>query len=384
MSARLNQLLGHLRKGALPEAEAAELRGLLLAEEPETSAGLLSQAFEVAQDTKPLDSKKADLIVDAILFSKTITPIRRLRSGWIRYAAAVLLICGAAAYLWLQQDKRSGAHSVTQSSSQIAPGREGATLTLADGRTLLLDSAGNGIIARENGTQLTLNNGQLSYHSSPGAGEQSFNTITTARGRHFQVMLPDGSQVWLNAGSSLRYPTAFTGSTRNVEIKGEAYFEVADKKAMPFRVKINEGSYIDVLATAFNINAYDDEATVNTTLVEGSVRVSTGGQAQIISPGQQAQMAGGRITIGKKTNIESVLAWKNGLFSFEGKDIKEVMRQLARWYDLQIVYEGQIPAREFGGEMARTEPLANVLRFLQESGVQFRMDEKERKLVVTN
>jgi len=191
--------------------------------------------------------------------------------------------------------------------------------------------------------------------------------------------LPDGTQVWLDAASSITYPTVFSGKDRKVSITGQAYFEVVKDKSKPFHVSVNNMD-VEVLGTHFNINAYSDEASINTTLLEGSVKINAGNANTIVlRSGQQAQV-GNQLKVVENANPEQVMAWKNGLFNFEGADIKTVLRQLGRWYDVEIVYKGEIPYRKFGGEVSRQLTLAQVLRLLQKVGISYTIEGK--KLIV--
>ncbi|MRG47929.1 DUF4974 domain-containing protein [Chitinophaga sp. SYP-B3965] len=300
--------------------------------------------------------------------------VRRLwKWGW---AAAIVFLLGASFYFWSENKPQS---TVASKENKIEPGKKGAILTLANGEEVVLDTLGNGLITTQNGAKVLLQNGQLAYDpTGNGNMEIVYNTIKTPNGREFQVRLPDGTIVWLNAASSLRYPTLFTGKERKVEITGEAYFEVATDADMPFRVNVNNKVNIEVLGTHFNVNAYDNEHSLNTTLLEGAVRV----QSVVLKPGQQAQVAEGEtVKVVNNVNLETVMAWKNGLFNFENKSLEEVMRQLERWYDLEVVYEKGIPDIKFGGEMSRDMDLAGLLKSLEASKVHFRLEEG-RKLIV--
>ena len=292
-------------------------------------------------------------------------------------------------YLWLESKPSKQVAGVRPAAlkNDVAPGKAGAILTLADGTTVVLDSLGNGLVATQNGAKVLLHNGQLAYNTNGAApAEMTYNTMATPKGRQFQLVLPDGTKVWLNAASSLRYPTAFAGSERTVEITGEAYFEVAKLvssstgQRVPFRVKVNNQTTIEVLGTHFNINSYDDEKTVNTTLLEGSVRIVSGAEKAILKPGQQAQAGASQIKIVPDANVEKVMAWKNGVFDFQDASLEEVMRELQRWYNIDVVYEKGIPQLEFIGKMGRDLTLANVLSGLEMSKVHFRIE--GRKLVV--
>jgi ferric-dicitrate binding protein FerR (iron transport regulator) len=215
----------------------------------------------------------------------------------------------------------------------------------------------------------------------------TYNTVTTPRGRQFSLVLPDGSRIWLNAASSIKFPTAFTGKERRVELAGEAYFEVAKDKNKPFFVH-TDNTETEVLGTSFNISAYNDESVVGATLIEGSIRTGlqtdrrTGSQTERVKlvPGEQAKM-GVRVEVDHHADVEQVMAWKNGAFNFGNMGLKEVMRQLARWYDLDVVYEPGVKDFRFGGEMSRNVPLSSLLKGLKDMEVHFRI-ENDHKLVV--
>ena len=324
---------------------------------------------------------------------KPLSPVISLRGSWMKYAAVAIIFITTGLFFWSRQDSKSPpviANPVKKSRA-IEPGKEGAILTLEDGSQIVLDSLGNGIITAQNGVQLVLKSGQLAYQpTETKAGKITHNVMTTPRGRQFQLMLPDGTVVWLNAASSLRYPTVFTGRERVVELTGEAYFEVAKNVAMPFRVKMNEETSVKVLGTHFNINSYNDEKSINTTLLEGSVEINDQTNKALLNPGQQAQVAttpsvnagaSKSIQVIKRIDVDKVMAWKNGIFNFQNADLQEVMRQLARWYDLEVVYENGIPEMKFYGKMARDVSLSKLLIFLKESDVKFRLED-ERTLVV--
>ncbi|WP_438940080.1 FecR family protein, partial [Chitinophaga hostae] len=233
---------------------------------------------------------------------------------------------------------------------------------------------------------LKLDSGRLAYSAaaSKTVDAPTFNILTTPRGGQFRVILPDGSRVWLNAASSIRFPTTFIGKERRVELSGEAYFEVEEDNNMPFIVGLNGEGQVLVLGTHFNINAYNDEGLQKTTLLEGAVLVTAGGHRQMLRPGEQAQVqpanASAGITV-RQTDVEEVLAWKNGYFQFNQADLRAVMRQLARWYDVEISYEGSVPESKFWGDISREANITDVLKVLEKSGVHFRLEGK--KIIVT-
>lgn len=315
-------------------------------------------------------------------------PVQRVhflhRWGW---AAAVIVLLGACAWYFNQYHQPQPAPIVAGSRPpDVDPGRNGAILTLADGSQMVLDSAGNGVITRQNGTSVILKNDGLQYSpEDAGAGEMKYNTVTTSKGRQFRVVLPDGTKVWLNAASYLRFPVAFNTKERMVEFSGEAYFEVAKNATQPFRLKVPGKIDLEVLGTVFNVNAYTNESNSYTTLVEGAVRISltgkTGG-AVVLKPGEQLQAGGAGMEVTRNANVEQATAWKNGLFNFEGMGLREMMRQLERWYDLEVVYEGNVPDVRFFGEMSRALKLSDVLAGLERSEVHFRLEEGRRLVVM--
>jgi transmembrane sensor len=259
-------------------------------------------------------------------------------------------------------------------------------LTLSNGTKIVLDDARNGKIANQSNISITKTNGnQLVYAIAPGNsvannGQQAYqlqNTISTPNGGQYALILPDGTKVMLNAASSLTYPAAFRGKERVVQLNGEAYFEVAKNKDMPFIVKSGSQT-VEVLGTHFNINAYRDEASIKTTLLEGSVRVSAGANSTLIVPGQQASTRESNAgEISKYTvDVDKETAWKDGLFSFQNEDLKSIMRQVARWYDVKVVYAGNLPNEKFIGEISRTSNLSDVFKILELNNFHFDVEGK--------
>lgn len=304
------------------------------------------------------------------------------RGKVFRYAAAAALIIGIATITWQHTRTPAPPAISLRESAPIAPGREGAILTLADGSQMVLDSAGNGVIAHQNGARVVLQNGQLAYNSTGGgAGAVAYNTVSTPKGRQFKLILPDGTKVWLNAASAIKYPTAFSGTTRAITVEGEAYFEVAANDKAPFTVTAG-GATIEVLGTSFNVNAYTNENSIRTTLLSGAVRVSAYQHSATLKPAQQATVkpSGAGLTVTSQVDTDQVMAWKNGLFNFENASLDEVMRQLERWYDIEVVYQKGIPPTRFGGEINKQNTLQDVLQILEGSNVHFQL--QGRKLIV--
>ncbi|MRG45409.1 DUF4974 domain-containing protein [Chitinophaga sp. SYP-B3965] len=339
------------------------------------------KAWHEIEKNRELNKQRGMNRIQELLRTPTppVHQVHFLRRRPFRYAAAALLLLSAGTYFYTTHQNK--APQLANTNVIIAPGREGAILTLADGSQVVLDSLGNGVVANQSGVQVLLQNGQLAYDGS--SKETVYNTITTPKGRQFRLQLPDGSKVWLNAASSVKYPTTFAGKERRVELTGEAYFEVAKNADHPFKVKAGDATEVEVLGTSFNINSYPDETTIRTTLLDGAVRLNAYQQSQILKPGQQAVVkpAKAQLELVNNADLDKVMAWKNGLFNFEDASLEEVMRQLERWYDIEVTYAKGIPAIRFGGEINRQNTLQDVLQILEKSNVHFRFEDS-RKLVV--
>jgi transmembrane sensor len=285
---------------------------------------------------------------------------------WIASAACVAGV-GFFIFLQLQHKKIPKANTLSSlEKKDIPPGSNKATLTLADGKKIPLDSniSGNSFVNIKDST--------ISYVATAGLG---YNTLSVPRGGQYHVLLADGTQVWLNAASSLRYPVSFSGNERKVELSGEGYFEVAKDPSKPFHV-MARGADIAVLGTHFNVNAYTEEENISTTLLEGSVKVSFNDKAKMISPGEQAIVEGSSIILNRNANIGAAVAWKNGKFAFDEEKIEPLMRQAARWYDINVKYEGDIPDH-FNADIGRDVPLSRLLHILELTGrVHFELEGK--------
>ncbi|HQV55628.1 MAG TPA: FecR domain-containing protein [Chitinophagaceae bacterium] len=301
----------------------------------------------------------------------TIVPIKTNRRWWYA-AAAVLLLGGFLTYrLAFQQPDKTPIVKTTPEKNDVAPGGNKAILTLADGSTIILDNAANGNLAEQGNTKvIKLDDGQLAYNAGGIGSEVVYNTISTPRGGQYQLTLADGTKVWLNAASTLRFPATFSGTERKVELTGEGYFEVAKNAAMPFKIDVAGKGEVEVLGTHFNINSYNNEPAINTTLIEGSVKVTglTLGKTVVLMPGQQTQLSGtGDISINRNPDIESVLAWKNEKFVFQNTDLKSIMRQLERWYDISVSYEGNGYTDEYVGIISRNVNISQILKMLEKT-----------------
>lgn len=327
---------------------------------------------------------------EAIPGTKVVPMFRKTIFRWA--AASVIIAIGVSSYFVIARrgtTKQSGSLATTHDVK--APQTNRATITTSEGKTIYLDSINNGTFATQNNVELIkTTDGAISYQRLKANSYQpiavSYNTLTNPRGSKVQpLILTDGTQVWLNAESSITYPTAFVGNERKVTMTGEAYFEVKHNEKMPFTVSAN-GVDVHDLGTSFNVNAYNDEDAIRVTLLEGSVKVSslTTHDSRLIKPGEQAiftthslSRLGGnsRLTTNSSPDLDQVMAWKNGNFVFKSADIGTIMRQVARWYDVNVVYEG-IPTGTFSGGVSRSANVSDVLKILELSDVKFKIEGK--------
>lgn len=319
----------------------------------------------------------------------------------IAAAAAILVAIATTSILLLKNKDRDNVDLAQNRTGiqDIKPGGDKAILTLANGQQIVLDTASDGDLVSQGGIKVIKIGGQLKYDSEAFSTEVLYNSISTPRGGQYQLELADGSKVWLNSASTLRFPTSFPGSERRVELTGEGYFEVEEDPEKPFLVSSlpttpgGRGVEVKVLGTHFNINSYDDESNIKVSLMKGSVQVVNvknenatntalkERDAKILKPGEQAELGDSEKFIVKdNVDMEEVLAWKNGYFSFSNADLPSVMRQLARWYDAEVVYEGAVPKRQFEGKMPRNSNLSEVLKVIETNNVHMKIQGK--KIVV--
>ena len=379
-----------------PEQES---RLILLLEDAENRARLdqfLEKQLE-DPDFKPVldeDRKAANLIrlqnrMDE-LSQQTVKPAPRvhfLRKAWTRYAAAILLLVSVAAYLWISNKKVNDQVSADPKSAlqnDIGPGGDKAILTLADGRSIVLDSIHNGNVANQGSTQIVkLANGQIRYEQL-GKGDEKplWNTISTPKGGQYHVILPDGTRVLLNAASSITFPAVFANRNREVTLNGEGYFEVTHNPQKPFIVSVGGKLSVEVLGTSFNINSYGDEPAIKTTLIEGSVKIKNQGiDSALLKPGHQAIVLSSNLQAKNTGTIQvqpvdtdHVLAWKNGYFNLEDSDLRTVIRQIERWYDITVRYEHTDQNIIFQGKIVRNTNLSVMIQLLQKMGVKCRLE----------
>ncbi|MEO6524422.1 MAG: FecR domain-containing protein [Mucilaginibacter sp.] len=343
---------------------------------------LVESWYNKAVDEQPDLDRPADFEQARIRILNNLPPNIRQQPKrlWLPYAAAAMLLVtiGTGLFFYLYQNKKTQSYY----ANDIKPGSNKAILTLANGKQIILSDAKAGELAEEGSTTINkTTDGKLLYDGSKASSatarsETAMNTITTPRGGQYAVTLADGSKVLLNAASSLKYPAVFTGNTRQVQLTGEAYFEVAHNKTKPFIVKTTN-EQVQVLGTHFDVNAYPDEVAANTTLLEGSVKVSTGGSTALLVPGQQCVSAYGDNKLQVQVaDIEAIMAWKNGDFVFKEESLVSIMRKVSRWYDVDVVYDNTtVQDVNFGGWVSRSKNISSVLKIMELTGkVHFKVE----------
>lgn len=395
-TARLEYLLRQYAAGALTDREVSELSAFLKQRRLE---GRIREILEVmAHEAQPVAHydaaevhKMIDRILESVAETAKIVPVKRRRSFIkVLVAAAVFIGVLPGVYFITQKVKEKPVAAQRMSKGalkkDIAPGEDKAMLTLANGAVIMLDSNAEGKLAQYGSMKvLKIDAGKLSYRQA-NAGKQlsvQYNTVSTPRGGQYQVELPDGSKVWLNSASSLKFPTFFGGKERNVELSGEAYFEVAHNQKQSFKVKV-KGVEVLVLGTHFNINAYDDEGSIKTTLLQGSVRETIADQQQAVTivPGQQAEVGEDNvIKVINDVDLAQVVAWQSGLFEFNNSDLAAIMRQISRWYDVDVIYDSKPGDAKFGGGISKHLPLSAVLQLIEANGVRFELEERVLKVM---
>jgi len=412
---RVSYLLDRYRANACTRAELDELfEGVKKDEEIDLHHPLRQQWIE-AGETMPLSSPDWEMLFGEMMarirdLEESNQPLARMtrrRSGRRRRLLAVslfsLLLTGGGAFLLQRWSRVKPPAPVADAQhprfkNDVQPGGNKAILTLSDGSSIVLDSAVDGTLSTQGNTRvLKLANGRLAYRSAHNGDAASyFNTISTPKGGQYQVELPDGSKVWLDASSSLRFPTEFSGGTREVQLSGEAFFEISGDVRHPFLVSVfsrepgksEELQKVRVLGTQFNVMAYGDEQLVKTTLLEGAVRIdehaaaSSPAQSSFeLKPGEQAQLTrghGASTQVIADADVDAAVAWKNGYFNFNKADIQTIMRQISRWYDVEVSFRGDSRRdRVFFGGMQRNLPLSSIFTILERSGVQFSIDGKK-------
>jgi transmembrane sensor len=338
---------------------------------------LIGQAFDQQIEGEALTESEQRNFLD-LIYAKDKPVTGRFIAIWPRMAgiAAAIALMVLGLYFFNYKNDKHAQNDVFAAQDRN-PGSFGATLTLANGKKIKLSDAANGEIAKEAGVSVTKTaGGQLVYEIKGTVGNpDQVNTLSTAKGETYILTLPDKSKVWLNAASSLTYSASLNErGMRRVKLEGEAYFEIFKDKVHPFIVQ-TANQEVEVLGTHFNVNSYKDEPGIATTLLEGSVKVKAGGSLKIIKPGEQAINKSGTMEV-RKVDLDDVVDWKNGDFYLNHIDFKIAMRKIARWYDMEIIYDETVPDNmESGGWISRDKPLSTVLKSIEASGlVKFKVE----------
>ena len=365
-------------QGAADSGEEAELMAFFgRVEDREAIGDILARQLTDAAASYVPDVARWQPVIDRILGREVGTEIvTRRRLIYLRYyaAAVVILLLGVATWLILRPKQVPVPAEAAQTSrfrNDVPPGGNRAILTLAGGKTVVLDSVHQGQLARQAGSVvLKSDSDRLTYRPNGVGGEAgaiTYNILATPRGGQYRLTLVDGTRVWLDAASSIRYPTSFTGAERTVEVTGQAYFEVAHDAKHPFHVRVGQ-LVVEDIGTSFNVNAYAEEGSIRVTLIEGKVGLSTVRSRETLDPGQQAAIGeNGAIGVTDHADLGEVLAWKNGLFSFNAADMAVIGRQISRWYDVDLVFRDSVPGH-FVADIPRDEPVSKLLQLLELTG----------------
>jgi len=385
---RLKSLLAQYFNNSISSADCIELLKYIDAADPveldslvdiELSSLENGPKFKGAQSQEVLNRIKADKRFSDVPEDRGAdkpTVIKFYQRRLVQLAAAVLIFLTAGLMLFNIRKART-VNDITKNNtpSVIVPGGNKATLRVSGAKIIVLDNAANGLLATTSAGEIVkTQNGQIAYKAGASGNATGtsapveWNTLTTPRGGEYQLVLPDGTKVWLDAGSSISYPVVFTGNARRVRLTGQGYFEVAKNKDKPFYVEVNR-SEVKVLGTHFNISAYEEDPENTTTLLEGSVQISKNGEAALLKPGQQASIgAGSDHIVVSEANIDDVMAWKSGYFIFNDDDIRAIMRKVSRWYDVDVDYRGDFAGRHFGGTFYRSKGINELLNHLERIG----------------
>ncbi len=381
MEARIFFLIKKSQDTVLTEAEEKELQSFFLNEANREAFILEMHHHTDALPEEWVEREKWEPVLQIVLnadnrTNNTVKPINSIRKTnvrkWWRYAAAAAIISlMAGAWLFKQGQQR-----VLPKVALIAPGSNKSILRMSNGKTIVLSDADNGVVSKQGNMSIVkVDSGLLAFNGTGNTNETTVNTLITPKGGQYCVILPDGTKVWMNAASELSFPSAFNGKERSVTLNGEAYFEVTGTADRPFIVN-TRNQQVQVLGTSFNINAYTDEPMISTTLITGKVKVSAGNKSAVLLPGEQLQHNSSSWQILRNPDTDAVMAWKNGYFSFSNADINTVMKQLERWYDINVVIATKNKSHQFVGEIPRSVTLDKAMEILKQSGIAYTIHER--------
>lgn len=380
---RLEILLESFFNNTIDPEDCKELLNLMDSSDQVLLSELIDRLVRDREDGPDFNGLQSTRVYTKIVQAPDFTDNARRKTytrGWLKVAAIIVVSLSLTLLYFI--NRKNGVSSgtdVTKYVNTIVPGGKKAVLTLSNGKRILLESANPGELATEKGVKITkAKRGEIIYDASNSARrsqESAMNKIETPKGGEYQIVLPDGTKVWLNASSSLSFPAVFTGNKRNVRLDGEAYFEVAASRSRPFEVLVN-GASVCVLGTQFNITSYTDDNTFTTALVEGSVKVLKNDKEVLLKPGDQAivDRTSSKINV-SAANISDIIAWKNGYFVFHDEDIRSIMQKISRWYDIEVEYRGNVPEQKFGGAFNRSKSFVQLLHYLEKLGsVHFKIE----------
>ena len=377
---RLRELFGKYYAASITAEEMDELSSLVECLDDQSVLALLKEVWNEEQGGETFSEQQSERVFTSIIqsASKSAPVITRNAENrpvriWKRIGIAVAFAGCIATGYWAGITSRQPIATFGETIvADLPPGSEGAVLTFSDGRQIILDTTAHGIIASRNGMNITKEEGRVRYEGD--ARKTETNTMSTPRGKMYRLVLSDGSKVWLNASSSITFPTAFTGNERMVSISGEVYFEIAKNASKPFRVRLYDGSTVEVLGTNFNVNSYVEDGLIRTTLLEGSVMVSKNAEKMRLEPGQQCRIGHSSLELNRNPDLDEVVSWKNGFFSFRNSELKTILRQLSRWYDVDIVYDESIPDVYYSGEIDRSLTLNQIFSLLEKTRITHKIE----------
>lgn len=350
--------------------------------------GQIVEEFEEPENEKSEDVRKRMLQhISAHISGEDVSKqrLRKLPYRWIGIAASLILL--STVWLFFYKSSESMTDQVTVlKNAEASPGVNRAYLTLSNGQKIDLSSINAGVIANLNGVSASKSKGNiLVYDASPvqtSNAAKKISVLSTPAGGQYEVILPDGTHVWLNAASTLSFPEQFGSTERRITLKGEAYFEVAHDASRPFRVSTSRQN-IEVLGTHFNVSAYEDEPRTLTTLLQGSVRISSAAKNKVIKPGEQAVSSEKNDIQVQQANTRIALAWKNGMIAFEDATLRQIMRQVSRWYNIKVEFAGQENQDVFTGGVSRDSKLSSLLEILKANNIRFSMREEGGLKILT-
>ena len=374
----------YLRKEASPQEKEELFRWIQDDPGQATLTRVISGVYADFTPEETIDSQRTEQMLSHILSHDTARPAPSIGRRWMA-AAAILLIAGPLAWYYSTSTRHTPSQTPAVAATRtttpdVPPGTTRATLTLDNGSVVVLDTVSGATIASQGNTRIVKKDGRVVYQDDASQSTALlYNTLSTARGHQYPLTLSDGTKVWLNAASSIRFPVLFSDKERSVEVTGEAYFEV-QKNIRPFIVNAG-GTKVEVLGTHFNVNAYTDEQQLKTTLLEGAVKVSHGTSTLLLAPGQQAQVKpNAAMHLEKDADTEEAISWTQNYFHFNDASVETILRQLSRWYDVDIVYKKQPSGETFNGDIQKSLSLLQVLKILDRSQVRFQID--GRRLIV--